>query len=125
VILAGALMFGLPTLLIKQFQDPDATVPRLLRGFAGGVIVALALVHIVPSVSATSSAPSALPTSSSSSSGISFVTLRSAAALPDLQPSTAQYKRPSLLACRCWQPSKQQHLQEPSASLHVCRLTAT
>eukprot|EP00882_Tetradesmus_deserticola_P002513 GHRQ01002675.1.p1 GENE.GHRQ01002675.1~~GHRQ01002675.1.p1 ORF type:complete len:375 (+),score=159.09 GHRQ01002675.1:202-1326(+) len=49
VILAGALLFGLPTLLFKQFQNPDALVPRLLRGFAGGVIVALALVHIIPS----------------------------------------------------------------------------
>uniref|UniRef100_A0A383WMG0 Zinc/iron permease n=1 Tax=Tetradesmus obliquus TaxID=3088 RepID=A0A383WMG0_TETOB len=49
VILAGALLLGMPTLLLKQFQDPDATVPRLLRGFAGGVIVALALVHIIPS----------------------------------------------------------------------------
>jgi zinc transporter ZupT len=57
VILAGALLLGLPTLLLKQFQDPDAVVPRLLRGFAGGVIVALALVHIAPSVSAASSAP--------------------------------------------------------------------
>jgi hypothetical protein len=54
VILAGALLFGLPTLLIKQFQDQEAVVPRLLRGFAGGVIVALALVHIVPSVSVPS-----------------------------------------------------------------------
>ncbi|KAF6262375.1 ZIP family transporter [Scenedesmus sp. NREL 46B-D3] len=49
VILAGALVFGLPTLLLKQFQNPDAVVPRLLRGFGGGVILALALVHIIPS----------------------------------------------------------------------------
>jgi hypothetical protein len=65
VILAGALLFGLPTLLLKQFQDPDAVVPRLLRGFAGGVIVALALVHIIPSVSVTSCAPLLSPTAAS------------------------------------------------------------
>lgn len=50
VILFGAVLFGLPTLLFKQFQSPDAVVPRLLRAFAGGVILALALVHIIPEV---------------------------------------------------------------------------
>eukprot|EP00879_Flechtneria_rotunda_P002960 GHRR01003177.1.p1 GENE.GHRR01003177.1~~GHRR01003177.1.p1 ORF type:complete len:368 (+),score=84.80 GHRR01003177.1:176-1279(+) len=48
VILAGAVLFGLPTLVFKQFKSPDAIIPRLLRAFAGGVIVALALVHIIP-----------------------------------------------------------------------------
>lgn len=57
VILAGALVFGLPTLLLKQFQNPDAVVPRLLRGFGGGVILALALVHIIPSVSVANREP--------------------------------------------------------------------
>lgn len=53
VILAGTLLFGLPPLLMKRFQNPDAVVPRLLRAFAGGVILALSLVHIIPSVSFT------------------------------------------------------------------------
>jgi zinc transporter 1/2/3 len=48
VVWAGALVFGLPPLLFKQFKNPDALVPRLLRAFAGGTIIALALVHIIP-----------------------------------------------------------------------------
>jgi len=48
VIWVGAVLFGLPTLVCKQFRSVDAVMPRLLRAFAGGTIVALALVHIIP-----------------------------------------------------------------------------
>lgn len=48
VIWMGAVLFGLPTLVFKQFRSQDAPLPRMLRAFAGGTIVALALVHIVP-----------------------------------------------------------------------------
>lgn len=48
VIWMGAVLFGLPTLVFKQFRSQDAPMPRLFRAFAGGTIVALALVHIVP-----------------------------------------------------------------------------
>lgn len=48
VIWMGAVLFGLPTLVFKQFRSQDAPLPRLFRAFAGGTIVALALVHIVP-----------------------------------------------------------------------------
>eukprot|EP00878_Enallax_costatus_P000535 GHUV01000630.1.p1 GENE.GHUV01000630.1~~GHUV01000630.1.p1 ORF type:complete len:388 (+),score=25.50 GHUV01000630.1:179-1342(+) len=48
VVWFGAVLFGLPTLVLKQFRDSEAVLPRLLRSFAGGVIIALALVHIIP-----------------------------------------------------------------------------
>jgi zinc transporter 1/2/3 len=48
VIWFGAVVFGLPTLVFKAFRSQDAPIPRLFRAFAGGTIVALALVHIVP-----------------------------------------------------------------------------
>jgi hypothetical protein len=88
VILAGALLFGLPTLLLKQFQNPEALVPRLLRGFAGGVIVALALVHIVPSVSVASSARVHVPAAAAAAAAavLGFLPHRHAAVLvQDLQ----------------------------------------
>eukprot|EP00775_Hariotina_reticulata_P009847 gene9847-10006_t len=48
VIWIMALVFGLPPLVLKQFQSLDAPIPRLLRSFSGGIIMALALVHIIP-----------------------------------------------------------------------------
>lgn len=51
MILAGAVLFGVPTLLLKQFKSAESRLPRLLRAFAGGVVLALALVHIIPEVS--------------------------------------------------------------------------
>uniref|UniRef100_A0A383V3N2 Zinc/iron permease n=1 Tax=Tetradesmus obliquus TaxID=3088 RepID=A0A383V3N2_TETOB len=45
VILFGASVFGLLTL---RFKSADAVFPRLLRAFSGGIILALALVHIIP-----------------------------------------------------------------------------
>eukprot|EP00775_Hariotina_reticulata_P007796 gene7796-7993_t len=48
VIWFGAVLFGVPTLIFKQFESLDAPIPRLLRSFAGGIIMALALVHIIP-----------------------------------------------------------------------------
>eukprot|EP00877_Chromochloris_zofingiensis_P006292 jgi/Chrzof1/1916/Cz10g26060.t1 len=48
VIFAAALLLGLPPIFLKHFQSPDAVFARLARGFAGGVILALALVHIIP-----------------------------------------------------------------------------
>jgi hypothetical protein len=48
VILFGASVFGLLTL---RFKSADAAFPRLLRAFSGGIILALALVHIIPEVS--------------------------------------------------------------------------
>lgn len=47
VILFGASVFGLLTL---RFKAADAVFPRLLRAFSGGIILALALVHIIPEV---------------------------------------------------------------------------
>jgi hypothetical protein len=47
VILFGASVFGLLTL---RFKSADAVFPRLLRAFSGGIILALALVHIIPEV---------------------------------------------------------------------------
>lgn len=48
VVWVGAVLCGLPTLVLKQFRSQDAAMSRLFRAFAGGTIVALALVHIVP-----------------------------------------------------------------------------
>lgn len=48
VVWVGAVLFGLPTLVFKQFRSQDAAMPRMFRAFAGGTVVALALVHIVP-----------------------------------------------------------------------------
>jgi hypothetical protein len=33
-----------------RFKSADAVFPRLLRAFSGGIILALALVHIIPEV---------------------------------------------------------------------------
>jgi zinc transporter 1/2/3 len=49
VVLAAAMIMGLPPIYVKYFQSPDALFARLLRAFAGGVILSLALVHIIPS----------------------------------------------------------------------------
>jgi len=48
VIWVMALLFGLPPLALKQFQSLNAPIPRLFRSFSGGIIMALALVHIIP-----------------------------------------------------------------------------
>ncbi|GLC65813.1 hypothetical protein PLESTF_000346000 [Pleodorina starrii] len=48
VILAAGLIGGLPPLFLKAFRDPDGMLTRLIRPFAAGVILTLALVHIVP-----------------------------------------------------------------------------
>jgi hypothetical protein len=47
VILFGASLFGLLTL---RFKSADGVFPRLMRAFSGGIILALALVHIIPEV---------------------------------------------------------------------------
>lgn len=47
-IALGALACGLPPIFLRAFQSPDAPVARVARAFAGGIILALALVHIVP-----------------------------------------------------------------------------
>ncbi|GBF90062.1 zinc-nutrition responsive transporter [Raphidocelis subcapitata] len=47
-IAAGAALCGLPPLFMRAFQSPDSAVARVARAFAGGIILALALVHIVP-----------------------------------------------------------------------------
>jgi zinc transporter 1/2/3 len=49
VVFAAALIMGLPPIYAKHFQNPDALFARLLRAFAGGTILSLALVHIIPS----------------------------------------------------------------------------
>jgi len=47
-IAASALLCGLPPLFLRAFQSPDSPVARIARAFAGGVILSLALVHIIP-----------------------------------------------------------------------------
>lgn len=44
IIFVGALLGGLPPLLIKAFSNPDSAVARVVRAFSAGVILALALV---------------------------------------------------------------------------------
>jgi hypothetical protein len=44
-IAAAALLCGLPPLLLRAFQGPDAPVARAARAFSGGVILALSLVR--------------------------------------------------------------------------------
>ncbi|GBF95975.1 zinc-nutrition responsive transporter [Raphidocelis subcapitata] len=48
VILAAGLLGGVPPLLLRGCQVPDAAPGRLARAFGGGVILALALVHVLP-----------------------------------------------------------------------------
>lgn len=48
VIWIGAVLMGLPTLVFKAFRSQDAPFPRIMRAFSGGLIVALALIHIIP-----------------------------------------------------------------------------
>lgn len=48
MIAAGAMLCGLPPLFMRAFQSADAPVTRVARAFSGGIILALALVHIVP-----------------------------------------------------------------------------
>jgi hypothetical protein len=38
------------SLITLWFKNTNTVVPRLLRAFSGGIITALALVHIVPEV---------------------------------------------------------------------------
>eukprot|EP00877_Chromochloris_zofingiensis_P010840 jgi/Chrzof1/6009/Cz17g00160.t1 len=47
-ILAAALLLGVPPIFLKRCQSAEAAYARLTRGFAGGIILALALVHIIP-----------------------------------------------------------------------------
>ncbi|KAI8465730.1 MAG: hypothetical protein J3K34DRAFT_486700, partial [Monoraphidium minutum] len=47
-ILAAGLLGGLPPVLMRSFQGADALAGRLARAFGGGVIVTLALVHVLP-----------------------------------------------------------------------------
>eukprot|EP00798_Chlamydomonas_sp_ICE-L_P004112 gene4114-14215_t len=47
-ILAAGLIGGVPPLIFTVFQDQGSPMSRLLRSFAGGIILALALVHIIP-----------------------------------------------------------------------------
>ncbi|KAI8474633.1 MAG: ZIP family transporter [Monoraphidium minutum] len=47
-IAAGALLCGLPPLFLRAFQSADSPVSRVARAFSGGIILALALIHIVP-----------------------------------------------------------------------------
>ncbi|KAG2495363.1 hypothetical protein HYH03_006631 [Edaphochlamys debaryana] len=48
IILTTGLIGGLPPLFLKIFRDPTSAVTQLVRSFAAGVILALALVHIIP-----------------------------------------------------------------------------
>ena len=48
VIAAAALLCGLPPLFLRAFQSADEAPARVARAFSGGLILALALVHIVP-----------------------------------------------------------------------------
>ena len=48
MIAAGALLCGLPPLFMRAFQSADSTAARVARAFSGGIILALALIHIVP-----------------------------------------------------------------------------
>jgi hypothetical protein len=45
-IAAAALLCGLPPIFMRAFQSPDAPVARVSRAFAGGIILALALVRL-------------------------------------------------------------------------------
>lgn len=47
-IAAGALLCGLPPLFMRAFKSPDAPAARVARAFAGGIILALALVRVTP-----------------------------------------------------------------------------
>ena len=48
VVLVAALIMGLPPIIMKYFQNPDALFARLLRAFAGGTILSLAVIHVIP-----------------------------------------------------------------------------
>ena len=48
VVLLAGVAGGLPPVLISQLQDEDAPVVRLIKAFSAGVILTLALVHIIP-----------------------------------------------------------------------------
>ncbi|KAG2495362.1 hypothetical protein HYH03_006630 [Edaphochlamys debaryana] len=48
VVLAAGLIGGLPPLFLKAFRDTQSTLTKLIRSFSAGVILALALVHIIP-----------------------------------------------------------------------------
>jgi solute carrier family 39 (zinc transporter), member 1/2/3 len=61
VIFVGSLLGALPPLLSVKFGPPSASVGSALRAFAGGVILALALVHIVPHSVQEFSAVSSFP----------------------------------------------------------------
>eukprot|EP00798_Chlamydomonas_sp_ICE-L_P014510 gene14510-20538_t len=47
-ILAAGLIGAVPPLIFMVFQDQGSPMSRFFRAFAGGVILALALVHILP-----------------------------------------------------------------------------
>ncbi|GFR41738.1 hypothetical protein Agub_g2491 [Astrephomene gubernaculifera] len=48
IILLAGLLGGLPPLFLKAFQRQESLQTFLIRAFSAGVILALALVHIVP-----------------------------------------------------------------------------
>ncbi|PNW81418.1 hypothetical protein CHLRE_07g355150v5 [Chlamydomonas reinhardtii] len=48
VILAAGLLGGVPPLFLNVFRDQEGMLTRLVRSFSAGVILALALVHIIP-----------------------------------------------------------------------------
>ncbi|KAG2485133.1 hypothetical protein HYH03_016120 [Edaphochlamys debaryana] len=48
IILAAGLIGGVPPLYTRALRDADSIYTFLIRAFAAGVIMALALVHIVP-----------------------------------------------------------------------------
>ncbi|KAG2494357.1 hypothetical protein HYH03_007414 [Edaphochlamys debaryana] len=48
IILFAGLLGGLPPLFIKAFRRPEGLASQLARSLSAGVIMALALVHIIP-----------------------------------------------------------------------------
>ncbi|KAG2434372.1 hypothetical protein HYH02_012387 [Chlamydomonas schloesseri] len=48
VILAAGVLGGIPPLFINVFRNQEGMLTRVVRSFAAGVILALALVHIIP-----------------------------------------------------------------------------
>ncbi|GIL58680.1 hypothetical protein Vafri_13673 [Volvox africanus] len=48
LVLAAGLLGGMPPLFMKAFRDPDTVLARLMRSFSAGIILVLALVHIIP-----------------------------------------------------------------------------
>mmetsp|Transcript_11698 Transcript_11698/g.28715 ORF Transcript_11698/g.28715 Transcript_11698/m.28715 type:complete len:392 (-) Transcript_11698:1177-2352(-) len=48
IVMSAGLLGGIPPLLMKTFRDQGSIVRLLLRALAAGIIIALALIHIIP-----------------------------------------------------------------------------